>query len=325
MPSWPRLIAEALGVPYGEHGSWERRIAEGIEAFNGGDVGALDTGSVWLGRLWRALESRPEFRGRTWQKLLAGGGWRELLAAIEEQPEPPWNPADLGAKLRAWWDAEDPTSFTLAGGLVSGWADQVGAYAAIQGLSASKPIYAADSFGGRPGVTFDGLDDCLTVEPAPASIPIGEDSCEIWALVDQTALSSAAGQRQIVTYGSATNDRRMIYRDVASSENRFRAVGTRSTNGVVASENTIAFFGRHVVRGIWDGGQMIAEIDGVQSAPTALLPLTTGARLRLGASPLSSANAFFQGIKNSALIVAPLDSDEATALRDFLQARIAGG
>lgn len=237
-------------------------------------------------------------------------------------PPEPWNPSDLGPLLHAWWDAEVAESLVLDGGNVTSWEDQVAGALVSQDFLANKPVYNATSFGGRPGLTFDGLGDFLAVEPAPAGIPVDENPCEIWAIVDQTALNSSSGQRQIVTYGSATNDRRMIYRDVASSENRFRVVGTRSTNGVIASDNTIPFFGRHVVRGIFNGLQIIAEIDGVQSAPTALVPLTTNGRLRIGASPLLSPNAFFLGVLSCVIITGNLDASQAANMSAWMTPRV---
>lgn len=321
MSSYLRLAVEALPNP-GTRGSWAQRLAEGLTELNGAVKGELDGKGPWLGQLWRALEPRPDYPGTVWSQKLVGGSMRDLWQAIVNGGGGGWTPSDLGDLLKAWWDAEDVDSLTLVGGLASAWVDQVGGYSVTQALGGQMPVYSATSFGGRPGLTFDGLDDFLAIAPAPASIPVGEDPCEIWALVDQTALNSAAGQRQIVTYGSATNDRRMIYRDVASAENRFRVVGTRSTNGVVASQNTIPFFGRHVVRGIFNGTQIIAEIDGVQGSPTALLPLTTNARLRIGASPLSAANAFFQGVMSMSAITGTLDGDQATQMYSFMAARI---
>lgn len=322
MTSWPRLVAEALGVPYGDQGSWERRIAEGLQSFNGGDIGALDTGSVWLGRLWRALEAQPNFDGRTWPKMLAGGGWRELYAAIQNQPEPEWTPADLGAKLIAWWDAEDADTLTLSGGLAVEWIDKVNGITLVQSLAGQRPVYSDTSFGGRPALSFDGLDDFLAVTPAHPSIPIGGDPCEMWALVDQLAPEfTDSGQRMIMSYGSGTMDRRGIFRANSLQVNSFTVVGTRNTNGVVASVAG-GFSGKHVVRGRWTGSQMYAQRDETISAPTALAPLTTGARFRLGAGPNAAANAFHMGGFNSGLITTDLDEAESASLLAYLANRI---
>jgi hypothetical protein len=66
-----------------------------------------------------------------------------------------WTPADLGASLALWLDAEDTASITLNGSTVSQWADKSGnGRNATQATAASQPTYtAADAvLNGKPSV-----------------------------------------------------------------------------------------------------------------------------------------------------------------------------
>ena len=89
-----------------------------------------------------------------------------------------WSPLQLGALCLAWWSADD-----LAPGAVASWKDRVLKYDAAQAVSGSRPVASILSFGGLPGVTFDGTDDELTLASCP--FPTGASPSEIHALVDQ--------------------------------------------------------------------------------------------------------------------------------------------
>jgi hypothetical protein len=75
-----------------------------------------------------------------------------------------WTPAELGADLALWLDADDASTITLNGSNVSQWNDKSGQNThAVQAISANQPSYSATSFLGKPGLTFDGSDDTLFI------------------------------------------------------------------------------------------------------------------------------------------------------------------
>lgn len=66
-----------------------------------------------------------------------------------------WTPADLGAALALWLDAEDTASITLNGSNVSQWSDKSGnANHAVQNTAALQPVYSATGWGGKPSIEF---------------------------------------------------------------------------------------------------------------------------------------------------------------------------
>lgn len=72
-----------------------------------------------------------------------------------------WTPAQITTSV--WLDAADASTITIATG-VSSWADKSGNGAnATEGTTANQPAYSATSFGGLPGITFDGINDTLSV------------------------------------------------------------------------------------------------------------------------------------------------------------------
>lgn len=75
-----------------------------------------------------------------------------------------WTPAALGSALALWLDAADASTITLNGSTVSQWRDKSGnARHASQPTAANQPTYTASAFAGKPGLTFDGVDDNLAV------------------------------------------------------------------------------------------------------------------------------------------------------------------
>ena len=69
-----------------------------------------------------------------------------------------WVPQDLDAIAADIRMSQSGVS--LLGSLVTGWDSHTGG-TATQGLTTSCPAYSATSFGGFPGITFDGTDDFL--------------------------------------------------------------------------------------------------------------------------------------------------------------------
>lgn len=228
-----------------------------------------------------------------------------------------WSPEDLGADLLADWNAEIASSLTLAGSNVTTWTDTKNGYAATQSVSGSKAAYSATSLNGRPGLTFDGIDDFLELASQP--FPSGANACEIWALLDQTALAADTATRIIASYGgSASTIRRAIERRVISGANRAAAV----VFSAVASNGNVVFSGRHVVRGAIGATESSCHVDGIApAAPTAAVPATGTERMRIGAISNTSPGNYFQGVINRLLFVRPLSVDNAAALTSYLKAR----
>jgi hypothetical protein len=72
-----------------------------------------------------------------------------------------WTPAVLLPNF--WLDASDLSTITVATG-VSQWRDKRGnGVNAVQATGANQPTYSATSFFGRPGITFDGVNDGLSI------------------------------------------------------------------------------------------------------------------------------------------------------------------
>lgn len=221
----------------------------------------------------------------------------------------------LGAFLRAWWTADDPSSIDTSGGLVSQWRDQVSARAVSQGTSSLMPIYSTVSFNGSPGVAFDGADDVLLNAGAHS---LGTSvACEMWALVDQQAPPSAT-PGLIVCYGNAVSARRAIERGQTPTNN----AGVRTTNNVPAESiiyNSADFTGRHYVGAQHAATQQVAQDSNTYATQSITLGTVSSTGLSIGASTTPSA--YFTGIVRDVLITASLSAQQRTDLGAWLNTR----
>lgn len=98
----------------------------------------------------------------------------------------------LGAKLFAWYDAQDAASITQSSGAVSQWTDKSGnGNNATQGTAGNKPSYSATGWNGtKPGITFDGTNDYLTTA---TTIPYnGATGVAIWVAARSTGTAARA-------------------------------------------------------------------------------------------------------------------------------------
>lgn len=233
-----------------------------------------------------------------------------------------WTPLQLGASLLAWWTADRSDLLTLNGSAVTSWKDVVAGHDAVQGVSAARPIYSPTSFGGVPGLTFDGVDDELTcTNPASlAALPSGSSPSEIWMVVQQDALGTDTGIRHALGYGGiSASDRRAIVRSsvagVSRGQVQFGDGSANFTSGIAGG----AIQSRHVIRGIYasDGGT--CEVDGSAGSKAAAVPATGASRLRIGGS--TAGGFFWNGKIRDSIITSPLTTDQATALRTYLLAR----
>lgn len=83
----------------------------------------------------------------------AGGTGASRTAEVAKTP---WTPADLGASLALWLDADDASTITLNGVDVSQWNDRSGNGRHVaQATAALQPVYVAAGLNGKPGLTFD--------------------------------------------------------------------------------------------------------------------------------------------------------------------------
>jgi hypothetical protein len=235
-----------------------------------------------------------------------------------------FSPAKLGGYLRAWWDAERADLITTSTG-VSSWKDVVAGYDMTQATGAAQPMWSPTSFGGFPGVTFDGIDDCLASTDVAllAALPFNADPCEMWTVVQQDALAADATTRDIFTYGGAsTQMSRRAERVVVGGVNRSRVLqGNGTTSDTAAGPTTVDFSTRHVVRCVYGAASISHYLDGIAGATTASVGGVGQIRARMGATQVATAAQFWQGGIASVLVTLPLPEDKAAALHAYLMQR----
>lgn len=230
-----------------------------------------------------------------------------------------WSPLRLGSALLCWLDAGYP--LTLSGGAVQTWTDIAAGYAFTQGVSASRPAFGAASFNGGPGVTFDGVDDGLTLASQP--FPSGANSCEIWALADQTTLVADAGSRTVFAYGGNSSNTARSLRKVVSGGTIYAAapIGTGAGATTVLGPAS-DWAGRAIVRAQIGAANTTVSKAGSAGTATAAAPSTGSTRACIGYATTDTPAAFWQGIVASILVTAALSADQAAALTTYLQRRL---
>ena len=95
-------------------------------------------------------------------------------------------PAELGADLALWLDAEDAASITLNGSTVSQWDDKSGNDRHVtQPTAASQPTYTLNGLNGKPVLTFDGGDwfSNLSLSLSQFSVSLVETATQNTALI----------------------------------------------------------------------------------------------------------------------------------------------
>jgi len=248
-----------------------------------------------------------------------------MLAATRAVVLGSFNPLKLGTDLIAYWDARRLDLMTLgAGKAVSSWNDIVAGYAATQGTGSSQPIYSATSFGGDPGVAFDGIDDNLTATAAGllAALPGAAAPSEIWLLMQQDALVADASTRHFVNYGSTnSNTARSVARTGFTGANRGEGLTGSGAATSAVTDATVNLSTRHVLRWEIAAAASRLTVDGDAPASVSVVPSTTVSRLRLGANAAASAANFAQGQISVALVTNPLSASKAAALQSWLLAR----
>lgn len=224
--------------------------------------------------------------------------------------------ARLGPDLLAYWDAVFPETMTIDGnGKVSAWTDKMSGLVASQPNSGLRPLYSSVGFGGDPTVAFSGV-EFLSFDST--ILPTGAEPCELWALVQQDSPSSDSTARYPIAYGSGNaNGSRRLRRGVSGGNRGSIAVGTGGAS-VTVVEATQDLTGRHFMRGIVGATSSIAEVDGVQSAPSAAIPATSGTRGAIGATDNATPGNQWIGMISAILVTKPLSASKEAWLRDYL-------
>lgn len=227
----------------------------------------------------------------------------------------------LGDDLLEWWTADDESSLTLVGAAVSAWRGQKAGREVVQATSSARPQFSATSFNGAPGLTFDGTDDRLAVEDV-FDFPTGSNGSELWGVVQQDALSSGTTVRGLVSYGGDSSDvRRGVERRAPGSTNRASATAGDGASSTFQVSSDVDLSGRHVVRGAITPTTVGIQVDETTLTTIATVPATGTSRLRIGALSNSTAANFWQGQIRDVLVTAPLTTDQANALWDWLLPR----
>lgn len=111
-----------------------------------------------------------------------------------------------------YWGANG--GMTIATG-VSSWRDIVAGYSAVQASGAAQPVFSSTSFNGSPGLTSDGIDDCLVCTDAAllTGLPAGDAGGELWSLAQNDNLVAGATFFDLFGYANASqSDARTIGR-----------------------------------------------------------------------------------------------------------------
>lgn len=233
----------------------------------------------------------------------------------------PFSPYQISrAQLKAWWDAERSDLVTVTGAGVSSWKDNIGGFDLVQGTNGNRPPYSATSFNGRPGVTFSiASSTYLRLSGVPSAFPTAANPGEIWAVIDQATPASSTTVCTIFRYGATTTAAtRSMRRDSVAAVNRLNAVAELGS-----TEGTVDFTGRHIVRGIFSGADVVSEIDGVQAAATVAAANTGTSNVTMGATTAASPALFFGGTVHAIFVFAGLlDARTAYQLRNYYSGRL---
>lgn len=261
-----------------------------------------------LGGPWETVEIRVRAQKHTGSTVTLQGSETVLSTGIA--------PLMIGSKLLAWWD---PTQgLGLASGVAT-WTDRKSGYILSQSTVGSRPAYSSTEFNGKHGLSFDGVDDFLTLESQP--FPSGATPAESWVLVQQDDLVADTTTKPFFGYGSnAGATSRVVQRVVVSGVNRVRTV-TGIGSAVNLTDTAVDFSGRHVIRAIFGAAQTSLRVDDAAIQSVAAVPTTGTTRTRLGTSQADSPVAYAKIKVRDVIVAEPLTADEAEELYAFLNSR----
>lgn len=229
-----------------------------------------------------------------------------------------WTPFNLGSALLAWWDSSQGVAVT--GSNVTSWTDRKGAYAAVQAVEGSQPLWSATSFNGAPGVTFDGSDDELTLGSVP--FPTAANTSEMYAVCQQDALAADTSTRHVFSYGgTAGASRRALTRRVSSGTNRGASEIGDGASGIVTTNTSVDLSTRHLLGAIVTGTTTSQFVDSSSNTDTSTIPSTGTTRCRIGSNNSNTAGNFWSGKIRDIIITSALTTEQRTALKTFLLSR----
>jgi hypothetical protein len=234
-----------------------------------------------------------------------------------------FSPADFGADLVAWYDAQDSGSLTLSGSSVTQWDDLSGnGEHLVQATGSQQPTYGATSFNtSYPGISFDGGDGL---------------TCSSFAGTSGAALSTfIVGQMNSGTagFGRALSYRNGTKQDFAWPDGACLIIRDGSSNAINAYRNGAALATKALTTGaparigtIFNGANYTAYVDNSASSTSAVTDnfggsgeLSVGGGLESTAGVLSS---FWTGFICEVVIVKKaLDSTERQDLDDYFTTR----
>jgi len=186
-----------------------------------------------------------------------------------------WTPADLGASLALWLDADDASTITLNGSTVSQWADKSGNSRNFsQATASAQPTYSATVLGGKPALTFDGTADFMS---AGDTLDVGTTSLTIMTvvkyatnnqsgiIVGKSLLGAGAGRYSLGrflsggSFGTGSPFNSFLVAWDASAGNLFTTVADSSTSTKIIGGE----WSRAVSNGydkVWDNGTNTATL-----------------------------------------------------------------
>lgn len=229
-----------------------------------------------------------------------------------------FTPASLGSDLISWWDSSSGVG--LSGSAVTSWTDKVGSLAPAQGTAANQPTFSATSYNGKPGISFDGTADHLTVTSV-GSLPTGTAQVDMFAAVDVAAV--AASSRRIFNYGAGNDSQSCgLFRRVTSSQDFAAAYASNGTSAIPVNA-PVAFAGRSAIAGFVRADGVQAWHDGQYSTITALVPSVGTTRTVIGVNTALSGS-FWSGTIRDIIVTLPLNQGRREAMLNFIQSRVTG-
>ena len=221
------------------------------------------------------------------------GGARNLLTNpnwnqdIYNQIGQRWLPTNL-PNLAMWLDASDPSTLTLVSGAVSEWRDKSGNSRHVsQGVAANRPAYSATSFNGRPGLTFDGVNDGLV--NLSAALLRNVSGATIAGVSRRTANTAIPGT--VAAVSTATNITRsnLAYRLPGSVGEGVAVGGRRLDADSLQTVGPGAFNSNYAINiGVWDYANATLTLfengvqTGTRSFQTAGVTPNDGGALHIG-------------------------------------------
>jgi len=189
-----------------------------------------------------------------------------------------WTPAQLGADLALWLDADDASTITLNGSNVSQWNDKSGNdQHVVQATASAQPLYDATGFNSKPSLFFDASNDVM----ACATTNVSSQGDLFYGAAFQM-LSDTAAWRPIVGTDEGENDANggtlLLQRMSSRSEIGIHDSGRKDTGNTYSVQVTDLFEPRIATVGRnggtnGDGGTITVTATG-PSQPTYITQAT---------------------------------------------------